>query len=126
MATPTPRTPLVENADGSLSVLVFKGRTFRLNATHAGLVDPAGYQARFSFSATYGGPILASATTADSTIVLEQLSGGAGTIVRVTIEECLDGLDVTKGKFDLVIESPSGEETPIVVGNFVTWGKVST
>jgi len=127
MATPTPKEPIILNEDGSVSVLVYQGRTFRLNATHEGLVDFTGYKARFGITDKYGNAVIASADTEDGSIVFsEAVLPAVGTVVAVTIpDEDMTLVGYKAGKLDLVLEEPGGAEIPMLVGDWVVWKEVT-
>lgn len=120
MATPTPNTPIVVNTDGSVSMLVFLGRTLRFSVTHAGLLNPAGYKARFGLSEAYGLAPLVTADSTAGTITFTQLPASAGTRIDVEIPDEQMDLAATKGKLDLVLEEPGGAELPVFVGTWIS------
>ena len=119
MAKPTVAQPWVVNSDGTVSVLVMQGRNFRARITHPSLAVPGGYKARIAFRATYDSPILAQGTTDDGSITLHP-TGTGGTFVVVNLQdEVTESIDVTKGRWDLVLQNPAGEEDALLVGDFV-------
>lgn len=124
----TPKTPYVVNEDGSVDILVYQGRTLRFNVTHAGLLDPTGYQARFAMKTTYAqadGDAIVEASTTAGTIVLTQLPASAGTLIAITVPDEDMEITDTKGKYDVVLENPSGQEDPVVVGSWTLWKRVT-
>lgn len=127
MAIPTPKHPVVVNDDGSVSVLVYQGRTFRLHATHEGLADPTGYKARFGITDKYGNALIASASTEDGSITFSPaVAPATGTLVAVTIpDEDMALVGYKSGKLDLVLEEPTGQEVPMLVGNWIIWKEVT-
>ena len=126
MGNPTPKQPIVLNADGSISVLIYRARTFRLNATHEGLLDYTGYQARFAITDKYGNPTLATAsTTAGSITFSPAVSPATGTVISISIEDESMDIDAKSGKMDLVLQEPSGSEIPVFVGDWIIWKDVS-
>ena len=126
MGTPTPSEPIIKNDDGSVSMLVYLGRTFRLLATHEGLTDYAGYKARFGLTDKYGNAVLAEASTEDGSIVLSlAVAPVVGTVLSVTITDELMDIAAKGGKFDFVLEEPGGAEIPIMVGDWVAWKLVT-
>jgi len=127
MAIPTPKQPIVLNDDGSISVLIYQGRTFRLNATHEGLLDPTGYKARFGITDKYGNALIAEATTDDGSIVFSPaVLPAIGTVVAITIpDEDMTLVGYKAGKLDLVLEEPGGAEIPMLVGDWTIWKEVT-
>ena len=133
MATrPTPETPYVQQDDGSGWWLVYAGRTNRLVVTHAGLTDPTGWDARLGLKTAFEAAgvddgLLLTATVDDGDITLAALPDSAGTQITVVLtDEATEALqDVSGGRFDLVIESPGGEEIPVLVGKFTTYKRVT-
>ena len=133
MATkPTPETPYVQQDDGTGWWLVYAGRTNRLVVTHAGLTDPTGWDARLGLKTAFEAAgvddgLLLTATVDDGDITLAALPDDAGTVITVVLtDEATEALqDVSGGRFDLVIESPGGEETPVLVGKFTTYKRVT-
>ncbi len=129
MATPTVDTPVVVNDDGSVSMLVFLGRTLVFIAVHKGLMDSTGYKARFGLTNKYGGELIASASTEDGSIVFEEAYNDAseliGTRIIATIEDEDMDLAFYAGKFDMVLEQPNGSEFPVVVGDWMGWRPVT-
>lgn len=128
MGNPTPSQPIVLNDDGSISALIYRARTFRLNATHEGLTDYTGYRARFALTDRYGNPNLATANSEDGSIVFSAaVSPATGTVIAVTITDEDMDLDeaYTRGKMDLVLEEPGGAEIPVFVGDWIIWKDVS-
>jgi hypothetical protein len=126
MGNPTPKQPIVLNDDGSVSALVYRARTFRLNATHEGLLDPTGYKARFALTDKYGNPVLASASTDAGTITMTVATPPAiGTVIAIEIPDEEMDIDAKAGKMDLVLEEPGGDEIPVFVGDWVIWKDVS-
>ena len=125
---PTPAQPWVVNADGSVDVLLWQGRNFRAAVTHSGLANPAGYKARCGFKAAYTDPdddILVAAST-DDYIALTQLPANAGTRIDIDIpDEVTEAVTAAKGRWDLVLEAPSGDEDTVLAGDFVTWFRVT-
>lgn len=124
---PTPAAPWVLNADGSVDVLVYQGRTWRAAITHRGLTNPAGYRARCGFTASYGGELIAGGDSDDGTITIAAVTPPAvGTLITVAIpDEDTQGFTMTKGKWDLVLEAPGGAEDPVCVGAFYVWREVT-
>lgn len=116
MATPTPKVPYVVNDDGTISVLVYQGRTFQMTITHTGLVDPSGYKARAWFKVLYGDALpLMEANSEDGSITLTALPGGAGTTIVITIpDETTATLVDKKGVYDVLLEAPGGAEFPVI------------
>lgn len=127
MAMPTPRDPVVVNDNGSVSMLVYQGRTFRLNATHEGLEDSTGYKARFGLTDKYGNALLASASSENGSITFAPaVAPQTGTVVSVVIpDEEMSLVGYKAGKLDLVLEEPSGQEIPMLVGDWVIWREVT-
>ena len=128
MATPTPKVPYVANDDGTVSVLVCKGRTFQMTITHPGLVDPTGYKVRAWFKVLYADTLpLMEADSEDGTITLTALPGGAGTSIVITIsDEITQTLVDKKGVYDVLLESPGGQEYPIIpASKWFLWPGVS-
>jgi hypothetical protein len=131
MGNPTPKQPIVVNADGSVSMLVYLARTFDLSVVVKGLMSTTGYKSRFGFTDKYGNALLASATSEDGSITfspaLDPLDGVTqiGTRVRVIITD--EDMDFTAkgGKVDHILEQPDGAEQPIVVGDWVAWNWVT-
>lgn len=123
---PTPAQPVVAKANGTTDILIYQGRTFRLNVTHTGLADPTGYKARFALKAAYADAdtaVVASADSDDGDITLSAVTGG--TLIEVLIADELMELEVSSGKHDLVLQSPGGEETTILLGAFVVQPRVT-
>jgi hypothetical protein len=131
MGNPTPAEPIILNADGSISMLIYQGRTFRLNMTHEGLTyPPTGYKCRFAITTKYGETILASADSEDGDIVFSDATTltppEVGTVISVTIsDETMDAIVAKGGKLDCVLEDPSGHEDAITVGDWILWRKVT-
>lgn len=126
MGSPTPKQPIVLNDDGSISALIYRARTFRLKATHEGLLDSTGYKARFGITDKYGNPVLASASTDDGRITFAPaVLPEVGTVISVEIPDEDMDLDVKAGKLDLVLEEPGGDEIPVFVGDWIIWKDVS-
>jgi len=129
--TPTPNNPLVVNSDGSVTLLVFQGRTLEFNAVHKGLMDATGYKARFGLTDKYGNALLASADSTSGSVTFsvanDALSGAQiGTRVTAVIpDEVTEAITARSGKLDLVIEEPGGAEHPLVVGDWVLWKRVT-
>lgn len=122
----SPATPVVAKPNGTTDLLVYAGRTFRLNVTHAGLSNPSGYKARFALKSTYADAdtaVLASADSEDGSISLTAVTGG--TLFAVVIPDEDMELTVTGGKYDLVLESPGGEETTVLLGAFTVQPRVT-
>lgn len=131
---PTPKTPVVKQDDGSVTMLVYGSRTFRLHAVHKGLMDSTGYKARFGFSDKPGNPLLASADSEDGSIVFSPAMDPdhplvqIGTLIAVTItDEDMAAVTAKKagGYEDLVLEDPSGAEDAIVVGDWILYAPVT-
>lgn len=132
MATPTPNNPLVVNADGSVTMLVFQGRTLELIAVHKGLMDATGYKARLGLTDKYGNALIAQAdSTAGSITFSDAFDPDAplvqiGTRVTAVItDEVTELITAKAGKFDLVLEEPGGKEIPLVVGDWLLWKRVT-
>jgi hypothetical protein len=129
MGVPTPKRPVVLNEDGSISALVYRARTFRLRATHAGLSSTTGYKARFAMTDKYGNPPFATASTeagADGTITFTPAASPAtGTVIAIEIPDEAMDTAFKAGKMDLVLEEPGGAEIPVFVGDWVIWKDVS-
>lgn len=131
MGTPTPKTPIVLNADGSVSMLVYQGRTLRLNATYEGLTSSTGYKARFGLTDKYGNALLASADSEDGTITFSDVHSTTppnpviATLIAVKIPDESMTIDAKSGKVDLVLEDPDGNEDPIMVGDWILWREVT-
>jgi len=137
VATPTPADPIILNADGSISVLVYQGRTFRLEATNEGLTDYLGYKARFGITDKYGNALLASANSEPSGVGVGTITfapavdpdtglPAVGTTLFITIpDEVTETITAKLGKLDLVLEEPSGAEVPMLVGDWVLYKKVT-
>lgn len=129
--SPTPATPLVVNDDGTLSMLLFQGRTNRLAITHRGLLDPTGYAARACWRASYAGDALLEASTEDGSIVMEAVvdedDAPAGTMLTITLtDESCDEVAASRGVWDVLVESPGGEETPVIPSSpWRLWKKVA-
>lgn len=126
MGSPTPKQPIVLNPDGSISALIYRARTFRLNVTHEGLTDYNGYKARFGITDKYGNPVLAGASTDDGSIVFAPAESPAtGTVIFITITDENMDIGAKAGKLDLVLEEPGGAEIPVLVGDWVIWKDVT-
>lgn len=126
MGNPTPKQPIVLNADGSVSVLVYANRTFRLQATHAGLTSSVGYKARFGMTDKYGNALLASADSEDGTITFAPaVAPKTGTVISVTIPDEEMAITAKAGKLDMVLEEPGGAEIPIMVGDWTLYRDVT-
>ena len=131
MGTPTPKTPIVLNEDGSVSMLVYQGRTLRLNATYEGLTDSTDYKARFGLTDKYGNELLVGADSEDGTITFADVHSAVApnpviaTLISVLIPD--EDMDITakSGKVDLVLEDPDGQEDPIMVGDWILWREVT-
>lgn len=130
MGNPTPDEPIIRNADGSISMLVYQGRTLRLKLTHAGLTyPPTGYKCRAGWTDKYGNAVLFSADSDDGDIVFTDATlltpPKVGTVITITIpDETMDPIVAKGGKMDVVLEDPSGHEDAITVGDWVLWKKV--
>lgn len=123
---PTPAQPVVAKTNGTTDLLVYQGRTFRLLVTHTGLADPTDYKARFALKAAYADAdtaVVAAADSDDGDITLTAVTDG--TLIEVLIADEDMELEVTSGKHDLVLQSPSGEETTILLGAFVVQPRVT-
>jgi hypothetical protein len=136
VATPTPANPIILNEDGTISALVYQGRTFRLEATHEGLTSYTGYKARFGITDKYGNALLASANSEGGVGVgtitfapaVDPDTGlpAIGTTLSVTISDEITETIVAKlGKLDLVLEEPGGAEVPMIVGDWVLFKRVT-
>lgn len=129
MGVPTPKRPIVLNDDGSISALVYRARTFRIRATHAGLTNPTGYKARFGMTDKYGNPPFVTASSdpgADGTITFSAaVAPAVGTVIAVEIPDEAMDFAFKAGKLDLVLEEPSGAEIPVLVGDWVVWKDVT-
>jgi hypothetical protein len=136
MAVPTPAVPIIRNDDGSISVLVYLGRTLFLNFIHAGLAyPPTGYKARFGMTDKYGNALLASATSLDGSITFSDasllppdavLGAFTGTVIAVIVpDEATGAIVKAAGKLDCVLEDPAGHEIPVGVGDWVAWKQVT-
>lgn len=137
MGTPTPAVPIVRNDDGSLSILVYQGRTLRLHFIHEGLTyPPTGYKARFGLTDKYGNALLADADSDAGSIVFVDASTEtnpdtnlpyAGTVIAVTIPD--EDMEITKasGYFDCVLEEPGAgtPEVPLGVGDWRLYKRVT-
>ncbi len=122
----SPATPVVAKPNGTTDLLVYAGRTFRLNVTHTGLADPSGYKARFALKSAYSDAdtaVLAAADSDDGDITLTAVTGG--TLIEVVIPDESMELAVSSGKYDLVLESSGGEETTILLGSFTVQARVT-
>jgi hypothetical protein len=132
MGNPTPAVPIVVNDDGTVSMLVYQGRTLRLNATHEGLTDPTGYKARFALTDKYGNAVIASADSEDGDIVITPVldptppNDPIATLFEITIsDETMETVVAKGGKMDMVLEEPGGAEIPFFVGDWVLYKQVS-
>jgi hypothetical protein len=138
VATPTPANPIILNEDGTISALVYQGRTFRLEATHEGLTSYSGYKARFGITDKYGNALLASASsepgggvgvgTITFAPAVDPDTGlpAIGTTLTVVIpDETTETIVAKIGKLDLVLEEPGGSEIPMVVGDWVLFKRVT-
>ena len=124
---PSIAEPWVVNDDGSVDVLVWQGRTWLVDVTHPGLVDPTGYSARVGFAASPGDTPLVTGSTQDGSITLTALPDGAGTVIAITVpDEKTDLVTVRRGWWDLMLESPGGLEYPVLAGRFTTRAKVTS
>lgn len=121
---PTPKNPVVLNADGTVSLLVYQERTLSFRTVHRELDDPTGYKARFALTDVYGNPPLVMADSEAGTVSLALYELG-GTVIDVTIPDEDMVLSSKAGKFDLVLEDPDGHEKPLIVGNWVLWKAVT-
>ena len=122
MAIPTPAQPIVLNEDGSISLLLYQGRTFRLNATHEGLADPTGFKARIGFTDKYGNATIVSGSTEDGRVTfVPAVLPATGTVIKVEIPDEATVVNARSGKFDLILEEPSGAEIPVCVGDWVLY-----
>ena len=128
MGSPTPNNPVVVNEDGSVSALIYRARTFRLNVTHEGLTDSTGYKARFGITDRYGNPLIAEASTDTGSITFSPaVLPETGTVISIEIpDEEMDFEEtIKKGKLDLVLEEPGGDEIPVIVGDWIVWRDVT-
>lgn len=130
MTKPTIAAPWVVQDDGSVDLLVWEGRTFRANITHAGLSDPTGYTARMWFKTSYDDAdtaTLAEASTVDGTISLTTaVAPATGTVIAVTIpDEDTEWGAVKSGVYDLLLQSPGGQEDTVLSGKFTVRQRVT-
>jgi hypothetical protein len=127
MGNPTPKQPIVLNDDGSISVLVFRGRTLRMNIRHAGLTNSTGYKARFAMTAKYDETPVVTASSDDGSITFEAaLAPLTGTWVKIVVpDEDMTLVGLRSGKLDILLEEPSGQEVPFVVGDWIVWKNVA-
>jgi hypothetical protein len=130
MGNPTPDNPVVRNADGSVSVLVFRARTFRFVMVYEDLAyPPTGYKARLALTDKYGNVPLASADSEDGDVTFSDAMDlpdpVAGTVITAIIPDEDMVIDAKSGKIDAVLEDPDGHEDPIVVGDWLLWKDVS-
>ena len=137
MGTPTPADPIVRNDNGSLSILVYQGRTLRMWFIHEGLAyPPTGFKARFGLTDKYGNALLASADSDDGSIVFTDATleinpetnlPYAGTVIAVTVPDEDMALTKAAGFFDCVLEEPGAgtPEVPLGVGDWILWKQVS-
>lgn len=116
MAVPTPKVPYVVNDDGTVSVLITRGRTFEMTLVHPSITDPSGYKVRAAFKATYAdAEPLMEADSLDGSIVVTQLPNGAGTQAVITLtDEVTALLTDKKGVYDVLYETPGGAEYPFI------------
>jgi len=119
MTRPTPAQPVIVNDNGTVTVLMYQGRTNTLSITHHGLTDPAGYSARAAWRDSYGGTIVAACDSDDGTATLEQLldpdDAPIGTLITLTVsDEAMASVTASRGVWDVLVESPGGIETVVV------------
>jgi hypothetical protein len=124
---PTPKNPIVLNDDGSISVLVFKGRTLQISALHTGLLNPTGYKARFAMTDKYGNTPVATADSDLGSITFTAATLPAvGTWVKVVIpDEDMTLTGLKGGQLDCLLEQPDGQEVPFYVGDWIIWKNVA-
>ena len=135
MASPTPKTPIIVNADGTVSMLVYQGRTLRFAVTDSAMTDSSGYKARFGLTAAYGETLLASADSEDGTITFVPVMGpGADpgdpdvqVATNIIVEIPDEDMTITakKGKMDMLLEEPGGDEIPVFVGDWLLYYEVT-
>lgn len=128
MGSPTPNEPIVLNDDGSISVLVFRGRTLRINVRHTALDDATGYKARFAMTTKYDETLLITADSDDGDITFVPATlPDTGTWVQIEVSDELMALASTikGGKLDCLLEEPGGAEVPFFVGDWIVWKNVA-
>lgn len=131
MEAPTPSQPYVVNDDGTVSVLIYRGRTNRIAITHRGLADPTGYAARCAFKRKYADaePVLAASTTpavGEGQITLTAVADGT-LITIVFTDEMTEDIVGSSGVWDVLLESPGGEEDPVVPSSpWMIWKEVAS
>jgi hypothetical protein len=136
MGNPTPATPVVRNPDGSISVLVYRSRTFRMVMVYEDLAyPPTGYKCRLGLTDKYGNALLASADSEDGAVTFSDatvltnpatnLPYASGTAITAIIPDEDMGIEAKSGKIDVVLEDPAGHEDPIAVGDWLLWRDVS-
>jgi hypothetical protein len=127
MGNPTPKQPIVLNDDGSISVLVFRGRTLALNVRHKTLLSSTGYKARFAMTAKYDTAACVTASSEDGSITFEAaVAPLTGTWVKIVVPDedmTLEG--IKGGKLDCLLEQPDGQEVPFFVGDWIVWKNVA-
>ena len=124
----TLKNPVVVNDDGTVDILVAQGRTFKFSVTNLSLLNPLGYKARFALKSSYtqaDDDVVASADSEDGSIVISQIPDNGGSLFAITITDEEMEVAVTKGKWDMVIESAGGEETTIAAGSWTLWKRVT-
>ena len=114
----TPKEPVVLNDDGTVDILIYQGRTQRVSLTHAGLADCTGYKCRAEFAANFRtDPFLELSTEAatenGSLITLNDLTVGTRIDIFISDEDA-DEIVKGNGVWDVVLESPGGEESPVI------------
>lgn len=128
MGSPTPKNPIVLNDDGSITALVFRGRTLRINVRHTTLTDSTGYKARFAMTTKYDEALLITADSTAGSITFEPaIAPLTGTWVKITVpdEDMALASTIKGGKLDCLLEEPSGAEVPFFVGDWVVWKNVA-
>ena len=127
MGSPTPNNPIVLNDDGSITALVFRGRTLRINVRHTALEDFTGYKARFAMTTKYDEALLITADSDDGSITFVDATPLAGTWVKIEVsdEDMALASTIKGGKLDCLLEEPSGKEVPFFVGDWIVWKNVA-
>lgn len=125
---PTPKSPIVLNDDGSVSILIFRDRTLRINVRHTTLLDPTGYKARFAMTTKYDTAPIITADSDSGTITFEPaVSPLVGTWVKIAIpdETMVLAPNIKGGKLDCLLEEPGGAEVPFFVGDWTVFKNVA-
>lgn len=141
--TPTVEEPIVKQDDGTISVLVYEGRTHRICFVDEDITyPPTGYNVDYGLTDKYGNELLAEAHTSDGSITAIDASTldvtdahpeawtGTAWMVEIPDEQMTlvlpsTGLIAKSGKLDAVLKEPGGGETPLAVGNFIVYRAVT-